>query len=262
VSESNQGGTPPSNPYGSQSPYGQPPAGNPYGQPPQAPQPQESPQPQDAPPPYGQPQYGQPQHAQPQHAQPQYGQPQYGQPQEGRPTPDQYAAPYGQQPTGGPLGDGLDMYGRPLGTDERPGTVTAAGWITLILSGLTALFYAFLTLAIVVAKDEVLREINRALAEQGATGDFDAEDAYGIVVVVLLAFTAWCVIACVLAVFAMRRSTAARILLVISACVAGLISLVLIGSVISGVWLVACVLVVILLFTGGAGDWYARRRRF
>ena len=75
-------------------------------------------------------------------------------------------------------------------------------------------------------------------------------------------FTAWCVIACVLAVFAMRRSNVSRILLVISATVAGLLSLLAIGSVVSAVWLLACLAVVIMLFIGGAGDWYARRRRY
>ena len=154
------------------------------------------------------------------------------------------------------------MYGRPLGNDSRPGTVTAAGWTTLIFSGLTALLYAFLTLAMLVAKDEVLDEINRELVQQDAVGDFNAEDAFGVVLVVLLVFTAWCVIACVLAVFAMRRSNVSRILLVISAIVAGLLSLIAIGSVVSAVWLLACLAVVIMLFTGGAGDWYARRRRY
>ncbi len=155
------------------------------------------------------------------------------------------------------------MYGRPLGNDQRPGTVTAAGWITLIFSGLTALLYAFLTLAMVVAKDDILERDRQARSpSRAATGDFNAEDAFGIVLVVMLVLTAWCVIACVLAVFAMRRSNVSRILLVISASVAGLLSLLAIGSVISAVWLLACVAVVIMLFTGGAGDWYAGRRRF
>jgi hypothetical protein len=154
------------------------------------------------------------------------------------------------------------MYGRPLGTDTRPGTVTAAGWITLILSGLTALLYAFITLALLVVKDELLPELDKALAEQGTTGEFSAEDAFGIFLAVLVAFAIWSVIVCVLAVFAMRRSNVARILLVISSSVAAVLGVLGIKSVISAVWVLACVGVVILLFTGGANDWYARRRRF
>jgi hypothetical protein len=255
VSDQEHGSTPPQNPYGGQAPYRPSSGEQPYGQPPAT-----GPYPQQQPPasPYAQPPTGSP------YSQPPAGNP-YGQPPSGNPygqPPQHGAPPYGQQPPTGPLGDGLDMYGRPLGTDERPGTVTAAAWITWIFSGLTALLYGFLVLAMLVAKDEVLDEINRALAEQGGAGDFDAEDAFGVVVVVLIVFAAWCVIACILAVMAMRRSNVGRILLVVSAVVAGGISLIGIQSVISGLWLVACVGVVILLFTGGAGDWYAGRRRY
>ena len=155
------------------------------------------------------------------------------------------------------------MYGRPLtSTDDRPGTVTAAGWITLVVAGLSALLYGFLTLAMIVAKDDVLREIDKALAEQGSTGDFDAESAFGVVVGVLVVVIVWCLIACVLAVFVLRRSNAARITLVVSAVVAGLLSLLGIKSAVSAIPLLACLATVILLFTGGAGDWFARRRRY
>ena len=80
----------------------------------------------------------------------------------------------------------------------------------------------------------------------------------GLLVVVIL----WCLIACVLAVFTMRRSNAARITLVVSATVAGLLSLLGIQSQVSAVPLLACLATVILLFTGGAGDWFARRPRY
>jgi hypothetical protein len=164
---------------------------------------------------------------------------------------------------GGPLGDGLDMYGRPLGNDSRPGTVVAAGWITLIIAGLSFVLYGFLTLAMLVAKDAITREIDKALRDSGqSTTDFNAQDAYGAVVVVLLVVAVWCLIACILAVFAMRRSNSARILLIISAVVAGLLSLLGIKSVVSAVPFLACLTVVICLFTGGANDWYAHRRRF
>jgi hypothetical protein len=232
VSENNPGGTPPPNPYG------QPPAGEkPYGQP--APPPD----------PYGQPPaYGQSPAENP------YGQAPFGQQQ-----PQGY---YAQQPPPGPLGDGLDMYGRPLVQEARPGTVTAAAWITLVMSGLTGVLFGFLTLGMLVAKDDVVTEMDKAFAEQGVTGDFSAEDAYGFFLFALVVLTVWCIIACVLAVFAMRGSNVSRILLVISSVVAGLLSLVAIGSVISAVWLLACLAVVILFFTGGAGEWYRRRRGY
>jgi hypothetical protein len=246
VSDSDPGG-PPQNPYG-QNPYGgqPPPPPNPYGQPVQG----ETP--------YGQPVQGETPYGQPPPAGNPYGQAPFLQ----HPAPPQQ--PHGEQPYGGsPLGDGLDMYGRPLARDDRPGTVTAAGWITLIVAGLSGLLYALLTLLLLVAKDEVLREFDKQLAEQGgATSDFDSESAFGVVVGLFVVAILWCLIACVLAVFAMRRSNAARITLVVSAVVAGLLSLGGIQSAVSAVPLLACLATVILLFTGGANDWFARRPRF
>ncbi len=239
MSESNQ--TPP------QDPYGQNPPPNPYGQPAQNPPPN----------PYGQPAanpYGQP-------AANPYGQPAanpYGQPAAPNPyAPGGYAAP----PTG-PLGDGLDMYGRPLVNDDpRPGTVTAAGWITLIVSGLTALMFGFFAIAVAVSKDEMVREIEDTLRDQGTTPDIDADAIYSVAIFFCVVLAVWCLIACLLAVFAMRRSNVARILLVVSSVVVALFSLLGITSGVSAIWLVASGLVVVLLFVGGAGDWYARRTR-
>jgi O-antigen ligase len=130
------------------------------------------------------------------------------------------------------------------------------------MAGLTGALFGFITLGMLVAKDDVVTEMDKAFAEQGVTGDFSAEDAYGFFLFALVVLTLWCIVACVLAVFAMRGSNVSRILLVISAVVAGLLSLVAIGSVISAVWLLACIAVVILFFTGGAGEWYQRRRGY
>ena len=154
------------------------------------------------------------------------------------------------------------MYGRPLGNDERPGGVTAAAWITIVVAGLSFLLYGFITLAMLIAKDDVTREIDKAIRDSNTTTDFSAEDAYGFVVGLLLVVTIWCLIACVLAVFVMRRSNVARILLIISAVVAGLLSLLGIQSIVSAVPLLAAGTVVVLLFVGGAGDWFAGRRRY
>jgi hypothetical protein len=222
---------PPQNPYGTgsgEAPYGQQPAAQPPGQK------SEPAQPADEQNPYGRNPYGQ----------------------------QQYGAPYAQQPPPGPLGDGLDMYGRPLGTDQRPGSVTAAAWITIVFAGLTFLLFGFITLAMLIAKDDVTSEIDKAIRDSNSTTDFSAEDAYGFVVGLLLVVTIWCLIACVLAVFVLRRSNVARILLIISAVVSALLSLLGIQSVVSAVPLLASVAVVVMLFVGGAGDWFAGRRRY
>jgi hypothetical protein len=154
------------------------------------------------------------------------------------------------------------MYGRPLGTDQRPGSVTAAAWITIVFAGLTFLLFGFITLAMLIAKDDVTSEIDKAIRDSNSTTDFSAEDAYGFVVGLLLVVTIWCLIACVLAVFVLRRSNVARILLIISAVVSALLSLLGIQSLVSAVPLLASVAVVVMLFVGGAGDWFAGRRRY
>ncbi len=120
------------------SPYGPPPSQNPYGQPPSG-QPAspygEQPAPQQNP-------YGE----QPAQQQNPYGAPAQ-QPGYGQPPP--YA---GQQPAYGQPGYG---YGGPA-SDKRPGSVTAAAVITLIFSGLSLLLSAFVLVALVVARDDVL----------------------------------------------------------------------------------------------------------
>lgn len=223
------GPPPPPNPYGQppQNPYGEPPAGqDPYGQPTTTPPPP-------PPPAYGQqPGYGQ--------AQPGYGQPQpgYGQPA------------YGQQPAYA----GAPMAGDP---DKRPGTVTAAGIITLIFSGLSFLLFAFVLVALLVAEDEVLDEIERQEGFEDA--GISANDALGVVVGVVGVFAVWCLVATILGFLVLRRSNAARITLVVSASITALVSLIAIGSGVSALTLIAAVATIVLLFTGGAGDWFKRK---
>ncbi len=69
----------------------------------------------------------------------------------------------------------------------------------------------------------------------------------------------WSAIAIVLGVLALKRSRVARIALVVSAAVTAMVSLLAIGSFISAITLIGAVATIVLLFTGGAGDWFARR---
>ena len=203
-----------------QQPYGQPPQSQPYGQPPYGQQPG-----------YGQQPYGQ---------QPGYGQTPYGQPQSG------YVQPYQSAP--------YSPYG--ASSDRRPGTVTAAGIITLIFSGLALALFAIVGIVVVAAKDEF---VNR-LREQQELQDISPNDVVAVVGVVCLIFAVWCIIAMVLAVFTMRRSNGARIGLVISAALAAVLSLLGVSSGGSVVTLLATIVVIVLLFTGGANDWFKRRQ--
>lgn len=182
----------------------------------------------------------------------------------GQPDPYGQQSPYGQQnpyeqqnPYGQPTGYG---YGQPA-PERRPGTVTAAGVTTIILSALVALLFAFLTAGLLVARDQIATEIDRELAGQAGLEGFSADDVTSIGIVVCLVFLVWSVAGIVLAVLAMRRAGWARVLLVVSSAITAVLSLLLIGSLISVVWLIASIAVIVLLFTGGANQWYAAKGR-
>lgn len=216
---------PPAYPPPQQSPYGQTPAapdstqGNASGQGSGADQPFGQP-PQAAP--YGQ-GYGQPQ----------YGQAQYGQPQYG-----------GYQPAGDP--------------DKRPGTVTAAGVLTILLSGMIVIGCLFGAAGLAIARDDIVDAIRDDPQFDQQLSGIDPGSIVTVGIVVLALFLLWAVLAIVLAIFAMRRSNGARIALVVSSALAAVMSLLAIGAVFPALWLIGSIVVVVCLFTGGAGAWYSR----
>ncbi len=171
--------------------------------------------------------------------------------------------PYGQSGGGDPYGQ-PSPYGQPPAygsaprstPERRPGTVTAAAWITIVLSAITATLFGFTGLALVVARDQFITAMEGVPDFEDA--NIDADSAVGLLVAVTLGLVVWCLVAIVLAVMVMRRSGVARILLVISASVTALISLVGITSGVPIVPLVAAIATIVLLFTGGAGDWFKR----
>ncbi|UAL29254.1 hypothetical protein K8W59_15985 [Nocardioides rotundus] len=204
----------------------QPPPENPYGQQPGPDQPAEG-----RPPAYGD--------------QSSYGQPSYGQGQQ----PAYGQQPYGQQPGYG--------YASP---DQRPGTVTAAGWITIVLSGLTALMLGLSMIGVVVAREPMLDamrndpNVNSALEDQ-----VTYDQISGVILATLAVLTVWSIIAVILGVMVLRRSNAARILLVISAGVCAILTLISIAALVPALWTLAAIAVIVLLFVGGAGDWFKGR---
>jgi len=166
-----------------------------------------------------------------------YGQNPYGQ-SGGQPSPYGQQPPYGQAPA-----------------DRRPGTVTAAAWITIVFSTLSALLFGFTGLALLVARDEVINEMERVPEFQDA--NIDADTAVGVIMAVIVGLLVWAIIAVVLAVLVLRRSNVARILLVISSAAVALFSLLGVTSGVSAVTLVAAIATIVLLFVGGAGDWFS-----
>lgn len=222
-------GQPAPPPYG-QDPYGQDPYGQaPYGQPPQA-----------DPAPYGQPQYP----PQDPYAQQQpYGQPAYGQQPYGQPAFEQY-------PTGAFPFTGGDP-------DKRPGTVLAAGIITIVSSSLTLVVLLLGLLGLSSSRQDFIDELNRNADFQSL--DVTADQLVSFIQVVIAVFAVWALVGILLGVLVMRRSKVARILLVISAGLVVAGGLLTITSVFSGLWVLAGGAVIGLLFMGGANDWYSRR---
>lgn len=192
----------------------------------------------------------------------------YGQPQQ--PVPPSQADPYGQQSPYGEQQYG-QQYGQqyaqpyggyaPTGPLKRPGTVTAAAITTFILSGLMALLFGIGTIAVAVSGDEIAREFNRGFSQESGMEGFSGSGVAAGLIVLMPVFLVWSVIAIVLAALAMKGRNWARITLVVSAAVTALVALLGITSLLSGIWLIGAVAVVVLLFTGGANEWYAEKSR-
>lgn len=141
--------------------------------------------------------------------------------------------------------------------NQRPGTVLAASIITIASSVIALLGTGLALVALLVARADMMDEIRD---EPGLDGSgIDADTLYNVIIVVLIVFVVWCLISTMLGFWALRRSNTARVLLTISAAMTALISLVAIMSLISVVPLLAAIAVLVLLYVGGANEWYARR---
>jgi len=189
-----------------------------------------------------------------------YGQPANPNPYGQAPAPNPYGQPYGEQPQPAHGQQPPAPYGSPYTPaatgDARPGGVTAAGWITIILSGLSAAMFGLVAVLFLVARDQIVTEMNKSPEFRDL--DIDGDSIVGVMVAFMLVLVLWAAISMVLGIFVLRRSNVSRILLVISAAVVAVGSLLGITSVISAVWLIAAVAVIVLLFVNGAGDWFNR----
>ncbi|MFD1826170.1 MULTISPECIES: hypothetical protein [Mumia] len=203
------------------------------------------PPPGQGPSPYGQ---GHPPYGQQGPQQPPYG-PQYPQ----QPS-------YGQQQYGGydPYASGLPQSSFPIprDPDARPVTVTLAAWITIALSVLTALGWILVAVALGWMLDE--------MAENPTDFDLSPSDVQSVqdnrpaVYAMVAVFVVASVVSLVVSVFVLRRQAWARIALVVLASLTIITSLVMILSFVSVLWLVAGIAVIVLLFSGGANEWFSR----
>jgi hypothetical protein len=198
----------------------------------------------------------------------QYGEPggqSYGQPgqQYGEPGGQSYGQPgqqYGEPERPGPAyapGWAGSELGGQRDPDKRPGTVTGACVLTWIGAGVVAMVMLLAALVLAASPSDFTRELRDGMAEsEFVLTDGEVLTAAWAIVLTLLV---WSLISLVLAVLTFRRSNVARILLVASAVMTSLVSLLGIMSVVSAITLLMAAATVVLLFVGGANDWFARR---
>jgi hypothetical protein len=136
-------------------------------------------------------------------------------------------------------------------------TVTIAAVLTWVGAGVTATLMLAFVAILAVGGDAFVREFERAAQDTDIT--LSANQVMAIGWSVAAVFLVWSLAAIVLAVLAFRRSNAARIALVVSSVMAALLSLFGITSGLSAITLILAVATVVLLFTGGANQWYSRR---
>jgi hypothetical protein len=172
----------------------------------------------------------------------------YGVGPAGGTPPGEY--PYGQQPYAGyaPHLYGQPGYGPPgfgqRDPDARPGTVLAAGIVTIVTCGLV--FLVALT----------------GLMLDSALAALDSDLAGTRELLLNTLWLLWSVAGVVVAALALRRSNGARIALLVSsgltvaACVIGLATSGLFGAAFP---LLAAVAVIVLMLVGGATEWYRGR---
>jgi hypothetical protein len=136
-------------------------------------------------------------------------------------------------------------------------TVTVAATLTWLFAGLTTLVF-LLVVAMLMFGQDVLVEAMRADARFDGL-NVSVDDLLAALWVASAIALFWSVSALALAVLAFRRVGWARILLAASAAMAALVCLfALPGGLLV---MVPAVATVVLLFTGGANAWFARRPR-
>lgn len=181
----------------------------------------------------------------------------YGQPSGQQP----YGQPAGQQPYGQPYGSPYGQYGypgaQPGGSGKRPGTVTAAAVLS-VLGALLGLLAGVILMAGLAIDPDSLSEELRSDPSFDQLG-MGLDQVLAVLWVSAAILVGWSLSAIVLAIFTLRRQQWARWLLVGSATASALLSLVAIVSIVSILPLILSVATVILLFTGGANAWFARR---
>lgn len=151
-------------------------------------------------------------------------------------------------------------YGYPTATvtdpSRRPGTVTAACILTGVFASLAIVAAAVMLVMVTAGRDEFVDEWE-------AEADLDGLDvvpgtAANVIGVVMAVCIVLAVFAIVVAVAAFRRSSAARVTLMVLSGLTAVVSLVLSIAIVPFLWVIASTVTLILLFTTSANQWYTR----
>jgi hypothetical protein len=141
--------------------------------------------------------------------------------------------------------------------ERRPATVAIAAGITWFFAGVAAVMFLLVVLMLMFAQDALVE----AMRSDARFDDLNVsvDDLLAAVWVVSAVAVFWSVAALALAFLAFRRLGWARILLAVSAGMTCLVSLLAFPA--GLLMLLPAGAVLVLLFTGGANDWYAHRSR-
>jgi hypothetical protein len=141
---------------------------------------------------------------------------------------------------------------------RRPGTVTAACVVTIVMSVLALLFCALLVFLGLSGYEPFYDGFRDG--SSGAYDDLSDSEIGTILAIIGVVLAVWSAAAILLAVLTMRRSNVSRIVLVVSSAGCILVSLVAALAIFPVLWLIAAIVVIVLLFTGGANAWFSAPR--
>ena len=186
--------------------------------------------------------------------------PGYGSSSTSPPPPDPWGGQYPAYPGG--IAPGAPA----MSSGQRPGSVVAAAVIAMVMSALTGGLWLLLGIYIVAAGDSVLEQLrNRADFQQMLTQaqmTFDEfQDIMSVLGVVALVLGTFMLLAIIPAIGVLRRSRAARVILIVLSVITVLAGLffTLTGLFLGLLWVVAGIAVIVLLYVGGASAWFAGR---
>lgn len=147
-----------------------------------------------------------------------------------------------------PPGDASAPGGRPRG-------VVVAAWTTWVFSVLTALFFLLLVVVIVANQAALLDQLQRD--PQISAAGYSRQALLAALWIASAIGIGWSLAASALAVLAYQRVNLGRIGLVVSALLTFLLGVISVAGLLNAV---AAVAVVVMLFRGGANQWYAGAR--